>query len=121
MAAQELVMQARGSPTTAGWRTTAGTAGSGDDISVFVIPLRHMASEASQDTWSLAPGSPEELEAADNASRHSDSASRDNVSRVSDCASRMSDKGLDTVSRASDTASNEASADAAIPEAKSPT
>lgn len=39
MAAQELVMKARGVFTEQGWRTTNGRLGSGDDISVYIIPL----------------------------------------------------------------------------------
>lgn len=39
MAAQELVMKARGVITEQGWRTTNGRLGSGDDISVYIIPL----------------------------------------------------------------------------------
>lgn len=39
MAAQELVMKARGVLTEQGWRTTNGRQGSADDISVYIIPL----------------------------------------------------------------------------------
>lgn len=39
MAAQELVMKARGVLTEQGWRTTNGRLCSGDDISVYIIPL----------------------------------------------------------------------------------
>ncbi|XP_060764662.1 protein phosphatase 1H [Neoarius graeffei] len=39
LAAQELVMNARGLLTEQGWRTTKGRLGSVDDISVYIIPL----------------------------------------------------------------------------------
>ncbi|XP_068595410.1 protein phosphatase 1H [Brachionichthys hirsutus] len=39
MAAQDLVMRARGSPKDRGWRISDDRLGSGDDISVYVIPL----------------------------------------------------------------------------------
>lgn len=39
LAAQELVMKARGVLTEQGWRTPIGRLGSGDDISVYIIPL----------------------------------------------------------------------------------
>ncbi|KAI5100259.1 protein phosphatase 1H [Silurus meridionalis] len=39
MAAQELVMKARGVLTEHGWRTSSGRQGSGDDISVYIVPL----------------------------------------------------------------------------------
>lgn len=39
MAAKELVMKARGVITEQGWRTANGRLGSGDDISVYIIPL----------------------------------------------------------------------------------
>ncbi|KAK2834747.1 hypothetical protein Q7C36_015448 [Tachysurus vachellii] len=39
LAAQELVMKARGVLTEQGWRTPIGRPGSGDDISVYIIPL----------------------------------------------------------------------------------
>ncbi|TSK13427.1 Protein phosphatase 1H [Bagarius yarrelli] len=39
LAAQELVIKARGVLTEQGWRTATGRMGSGDDISVYIIPL----------------------------------------------------------------------------------
>ncbi|KAK3558825.1 hypothetical protein QTP86_028742 [Hemibagrus guttatus] len=39
LAAQELVMKARGALTEQVWRTPIGRLGSGDDISVYIIPL----------------------------------------------------------------------------------
>lgn len=41
MAAQDLVMRARGMLRDRGWRITNERLGSGDDISVFIIPLMH--------------------------------------------------------------------------------
>ncbi|XP_061780852.1 protein phosphatase 1H-like [Nerophis lumbriciformis] len=41
MAAQELVMRARGVLRDRGWRISSDRLGSGDDISVYVIPLMH--------------------------------------------------------------------------------
>ncbi|KAI1883389.1 hypothetical protein AGOR_G00230930 [Albula goreensis] len=41
MAAQELVMRARGQLRDHGWRISSERLGSGDDISVFIIPLLH--------------------------------------------------------------------------------
>lgn len=41
MAAQDLVMRARGVLRDRGWRITNERLGSGDDISVFIIPLMY--------------------------------------------------------------------------------
>uniref|UniRef100_A0A672LEF9 Protein phosphatase 1H-like n=1 Tax=Sinocyclocheilus grahami TaxID=75366 RepID=A0A672LEF9_SINGR len=41
MAAQDLVMKARGVLRDRGWRIAGDRLGSGDDISVFIIPLMH--------------------------------------------------------------------------------
>uniref|UniRef100_A0A8C2L4Q8 Protein phosphatase, Mg2+/Mn2+ dependent, 1H n=1 Tax=Cyprinus carpio TaxID=7962 RepID=A0A8C2L4Q8_CYPCA len=41
MAAQDLVMKARGVLRDQGWRIAGDRLGSGDDISVFIIPLMH--------------------------------------------------------------------------------
>lgn len=41
MAAQDLVMRARGVLRDRGWRITSERLGSGDDISVFIIPLMY--------------------------------------------------------------------------------
>lgn len=41
MAAQDLVMRARGMLRDRGWRITNERLGSGDDISVFIIPLMY--------------------------------------------------------------------------------
>lgn len=47
MAAQDLVMKARGVLRDRGWRIAGDRLGSGDDISVFIIPLMHSNDEAS--------------------------------------------------------------------------
>lgn len=39
MAAQDLVMRARGVLKDGGWKISNDRLGSGDDISVFIIPL----------------------------------------------------------------------------------
>lgn len=41
LAAQDLVMRARGVLKDRGWRISNDKLGSGDDISVYVIPLIH--------------------------------------------------------------------------------
>ena len=41
MAAQDLVMRARGVLRDRGWRIANDRLGSGDDISVYIIPLMH--------------------------------------------------------------------------------
>jgi len=41
LAAQDLVMRARGVLKDRGWRISNDRLGSGDDISVYVIPLIH--------------------------------------------------------------------------------
>jgi protein phosphatase 1H len=41
MAAQDLVMRARGVLKDRGWRIANDRLGSGDDISVYIIPLRY--------------------------------------------------------------------------------
>lgn len=41
MAAQDVVMRARGVLKDRGWRITDDRLGSGDDISVYVIPLMY--------------------------------------------------------------------------------
>ena len=41
MAAQDLVMRARGVLRDRGWRITNERLGSGDDISVFIVPLMY--------------------------------------------------------------------------------
>lgn len=41
MAAQDLVMRARGMLRDRGWRITNERLGSGDDISVFIVPLMY--------------------------------------------------------------------------------
>ena len=41
MAAQDLVMRARGVLRDRGWRISNERLGSGDDISVFIIPLMY--------------------------------------------------------------------------------
>ena len=41
MAAQDLVMRARGVLRDRGWRITNERLGSGDDISAFIIPLMY--------------------------------------------------------------------------------
>ena len=41
MAAQDLVMRARGMLKDRGWRISGDRLGSGDDISVYLIPLMY--------------------------------------------------------------------------------
>lgn len=41
MAAQDVVMRARGVLRDRGWRITDDRLGSGDDISVYIIPLMY--------------------------------------------------------------------------------
>uniref|UniRef100_A0A8C2KZN7 Protein phosphatase, Mg2+/Mn2+ dependent, 1H n=1 Tax=Cyprinus carpio TaxID=7962 RepID=A0A8C2KZN7_CYPCA len=48
MAAQDLVMKARGVLRDQGWRIAGDRLGSGDDISVFIIPLMHGNSQQPQ-------------------------------------------------------------------------
>ncbi|XP_026105412.1 protein phosphatase 1H-like [Carassius auratus] len=48
MAAQDLVMKARGVLRDQGWRIAGDRLGSGDDISVFIIPLMHGNSKQPQ-------------------------------------------------------------------------
>ncbi|XP_071810104.1 protein phosphatase 1H-like [Asterias amurensis] len=65
-AGQELIMAARGILKTNGWRTKDGRLGSGDDITVFIIPLCHHRGLSpqnsiteSQDASGTSPDSPE--------------------------------------------------------------
>ncbi len=65
-AGQELIMAARGILKTNGWRTKDGRQGSGDDITVFIIPLCHHRGLSpqnsiteSQDASGPSPDSPE--------------------------------------------------------------
>ncbi|XP_022104014.1 protein phosphatase 1H-like [Acanthaster planci] len=50
-AAQELIMAARGILKSNGWRTKDGKPGSGDDISVFIVPLCHHIGLSPQNSW----------------------------------------------------------------------
>ena len=61
VAAQDLVVHARGVLNSNGWRTPAGALGSGDDISVFVIPLKQMAA-APSGGWGPGALPPEPLD-----------------------------------------------------------
>lgn len=45
MAAQDLVMRARGVLKDGGWKIVNDRLGSGDDISVFIIPLMHASKQ----------------------------------------------------------------------------
>lgn len=45
MAAQDLVMRARGVLKDGGWKISNDRLGSGDDISVFIIPLMHTSKQ----------------------------------------------------------------------------
>lgn len=51
MAAQDLVMKARGVLKDRGWRIAGDRLGSGDDISVFIIPLMHSSSNEAEASW----------------------------------------------------------------------
>lgn len=53
MAAQDLVMKARGVLRDRGWRIARDQLGSGDDISVFLIPLMHGNSQQPQPSWPI--------------------------------------------------------------------
>ncbi|KAI7811637.1 protein phosphatase 1H isoform X1 [Triplophysa rosa] len=48
MTAQDLVMKARGVLKDRGWRIAGDRLGSGDDISVFIIPLMHSSSNEAE-------------------------------------------------------------------------
>lgn len=52
MAAQDLVMKARGVLKDRGWRIAGDRLGSGDDISVFIIPLMN-GSKQPQPSWPI--------------------------------------------------------------------
>lgn len=45
MAAQDLVMRARGVLKDGGWKIVNDRLGSGDDISVFIIPLMYASKQ----------------------------------------------------------------------------
>lgn len=52
MAAQDLVMKARGILRDRGWRIAGDRLGSGDDITVFIIPLMH-GNKQPQPSWPI--------------------------------------------------------------------